>query len=85
MLYTHDCTNEQLLSLQQRLVVATLKGEETNHLLNKVKLAVGMKAMVLMNIDTDSDLANGSRGIVTDIILDQGEPVDQHVSNTVHL
>jgi hypothetical protein len=44
-----------------------------------------MKAMVLMNIDTDSDLANGSRSIVTDIILDPREPVDQHVSNTVHL
>ena len=30
-----------------------------------------MKAMVLMNLATDADLANGSRGVITDIILEK--------------
>ncbi len=37
-------------------------------------MAIGMKAMVLMNLSTDADLANGSRGIITDILLDPREP-----------
>ena len=30
----------------------------------KVELAVGMKAMVVLNIAMEADLANGTRGIV---------------------
>ena len=83
--YARDTTKGELLTLQQQLVVASLKIEETNNLPNKVELAVGMKVMVLMNIDTDSHLANGSRGIVTDIVLDPREPVDMQVSTKVVL
>ena len=36
----------------------------------KIKMAVGMKAMVTMNISTDADLVNRTRGVLTDIILD---------------
>lgn len=31
--------------------------------------------MVTMNVETDLDVANGSRGIVTGIILDENEPI----------
>lgn len=85
VLYARDTTKGDVLTLQQQLVVASLKIEETNNLPNKVELAVGMKVMVLMNIDTDSHLVNGSRGIVTDIVLDPREPVDIQVSSKVVL
>ncbi|KAL6303026.1 hypothetical protein BKA93DRAFT_818191 [Sparassis latifolia] len=39
-----------------------------------VELAIGMKVMVTMNIKTDLDVANGSRGTIEDIILDENEP-----------
>jgi hypothetical protein len=85
VLYARDSTKHNTLTLQQRVVVASFKLEETNHLPHKVELAVGMKVMVLMNIDTDSDLANGSRGIVADIILDPREVVNERLSRKVFL
>ena len=44
-----------------------------------------MRAMVLLNIDTDSDLANGSRGIITGIMLHPDEVVDPNATGTVRL
>lgn len=85
VLYARDTTKGDVLTLQQQLVVACLKLEETNNLPNKVEMAVGMKAMVLTNIDTDSHLANGSRGIITDIVLDPRETVDVQVSSKIVL
>ncbi|KAJ3925226.1 MAG: hypothetical protein NXY57DRAFT_855405, partial [Lentinula lateritia] len=41
-----------------------------------VEIAVGMKAMILANIATEADLANGTRGTVMDIILDDREPME---------
>ncbi|KAJ4463316.1 hypothetical protein C8J55DRAFT_494449 [Lentinula edodes] len=38
-----------------------------------------MRAMVLANIATEADLANGMRGTVTDIILDEREPIEHEV------
>ena len=85
VLYARDKTKQHPLTLQQRLVIACLKTDDTNSLPNKVDLAVGMKVMVLVNIDTDSDLANGSRGVITDIILDKREVVEETVSSKVVL
>lgn len=39
-----------------------------------VELAIGMKTMVTMNVETDLDITNGARGTIVDIILDQNEP-----------
>jgi len=36
---------------------------------------VGMKTMITQNILTEAGIANGTRGIITDIILDPREPV----------
>jgi ATP-dependent exoDNAse (exonuclease V) alpha subunit len=44
-----------------------------------------MKAMVLMNIATESDLANGSRGVLTDIILDPREDIGDNCATTIRL
>jgi hypothetical protein len=65
--------------------VAHLKLDETNHLPHKVELVIGMKAMVTMNISTETDLANGSRGVVEDIILDPRESVDPGHGKTIRL
>ena len=66
-------------------MTAHLKLDEMQHLPNKVELAVGMKAMVLMNIATGADLANGSRGIITSIVLNPREPVHDNSASTVYL
>lgn len=41
---------------------------------DEVMLAVGMKVMVTVNIMTDLDVANGARGEIVDIVLDEDEP-----------
>ncbi|KAF8256854.1 hypothetical protein EI94DRAFT_1479598, partial [Lactarius quietus] len=57
----------------------------TNHLPHKVELVIGMKVMVIMNISTETDLANGSRGVVEDIVLDPRERVDHNHGKTIQL
>ena len=84
-LYARDTSKQQPLSRQQRLTIAHMKLEQTAHLPNKVELAVGMKTMVLSNIAPSVDLANGSRGIITDIILDPRECALPDGSNTIFL
>jgi hypothetical protein len=68
-IYANNQCNGQPLTKQQRLAVAHLNLNKTNHLPHKVEIVKGMKAMVLMNISTESDLANGTRGVIEDIIL----------------
>jgi ATP-dependent exoDNAse (exonuclease V) alpha subunit len=38
-----------------------------------VQMAIGMKAMVLLNLATEANIANGTRGEIQDIILDEWE------------
>jgi hypothetical protein len=45
----------------------------TKNLKMRVELAVGMKAMVVLNIATEADLANGTRGVVKGFVLDPRE------------
>ena len=42
---------------------------------SSVDMAVGMKVMILTNINPTIDIANGSRGIITKIVLDEAETV----------
>ncbi len=44
-----------------------------------------MKAMVLLNIATDASLANGTWGIVKDILLDPQEDIDPSNPPIIHL
>jgi hypothetical protein len=49
-------------------------------------MAIGMKAMVLLNIATDADVANGTRGEIQDIILDErGEILTPDEDGTITL
>jgi hypothetical protein len=40
---------------------------------NRIKLAIGMKVMVTLNIKTDLDIANSARGEIIMIVLDGRE------------
>lgn len=53
--------------------VAYSKDPKTRKLPDTVELAVGMPCMVTMNVKTEQDLANGTRGTLVDIILDSRE------------
>ena len=83
--YVQDRYKGQPLSRQQKLTVAHLKLEQTANLPNKVDFAIGMKTMVLQNITPHADLANGSHGIITDIILDPDEHAVPDGENKVYL
>jgi PIF1-like helicase len=48
--------------------------KEKGGLQNVVELAIGMKVMVTYNINTDLDIANGARGQIVNIVLDESEP-----------
>lgn len=58
------------LSLKDQVEIAALKPQQTGHLEYEIELAIRMKAMVVLNITTEVDLANGMRGEIVDIILD---------------
>ena len=56
-----------------RLAIAGLDDKLTGKLPANINIAVGMKAMVVLNIAVDADIANGTRGKIQDIILDEQE------------
>jgi ATP-dependent exoDNAse (exonuclease V) alpha subunit len=56
-----------------RNAIAGLKDDATKNLRTRVELAVGMKAMVVLNIATEADVANGTRGTVQGFVLDPRE------------
>ena len=74
-----DTIQGRSLTLSERFSVATkprsLRGQsdERGGLTKDVLIAIGMEVMVTFNIDTDLDVANGSCGHITDIILDECE------------
>jgi len=76
-----DDRNE--LNMEQQVTVAGMKSVEskctkgTKKLKHRLKIAVGMKVMVTLNLATEVDLANGSRGTIEDIILDPREHVSR--------
>jgi len=71
------------LNMEQRVMVAGMKSVEskrtkgTKKLKHRLAIAVGMKVMVTLNLATEADLANGSRGTIEDIILDPREHFSQ--------
>ncbi|KAF8180874.1 hypothetical protein BJ912DRAFT_929194 [Pholiota molesta] len=54
---------------------------KTASLSERLEMAVGMKVMITSNISTEGDIANGTRGVIKDILLDAREPTptpDEH-------
>ncbi|OBZ68217.1 ATP-dependent DNA helicase PIF6 [Grifola frondosa] len=77
------------LTVQERFAMAKKRAthrsrKDCGGLPNMVELAIGMKVMVTMNVKTDLDVANGSRGTIVDIILDPREP-EIGAAQIVHL
>ena len=63
--------------MEQRMTLAKIPLEDLDGLPHRIELAVGMKAMITANVATEADLANGSRGIIADIVLDIREEVNK--------
>ena len=65
-------------TLEEMTIIAGVDPEEELRKLHtRTEIAIGMKAMVTVNIATEADLANGTRGIITDIILDPREILER--------
>ena len=76
----YDTFQGRPLTLSERFAVATKKQrkhrekhDERAALANKLELAKGMKVMVTFNVETDLDVANGARGEIVEIVLDERE------------
>ena len=65
---TGECPDQKT-----RLAIAVQKDKVTKNLKMRVELAVGMKAMVVLNIATKADLANRTHGTVEGFVLDPWE------------
>jgi ATP-dependent exoDNAse (exonuclease V) alpha subunit len=65
---------EEEISLNIRVKIAGMEDRSSGKLNHQMEIAVGMKTMVTQNISTEAGIANGTRGIITDIILDPREP-----------
>ena len=86
----YDTINGQSLSMSERFTVASkrpvgTKQDERAGLPNSVELSIGMKIMVTFNVETDLDIANGARGEIVEIILDEREPTFSTSQSTVQL
>ena len=61
-------------SMEEMTIIAGLDlKDDLRRLHTQLKIAIGMKAMVTMNISTEADLANGTQGVINDIVLDHRE------------
>jgi len=58
------------LPIERCVLVAGMQGKACANLADEVKIAVGMQVMVTLNLSTDNDLANSTRGTIEEIILD---------------
>lgn len=54
--------------------IQSKRPEEKSDLPDELELAIGARVMVTENINTELDIANGSRGEIVDIVLGPNEP-----------
>ena len=65
------------LTLEERYALASLPKKSKKRdkgLPEFVHLAIGMKVMVTSNLQTDLDITNGARGVISGIVLNPDEP-----------
>ena len=74
----------RLLTADEK-AISLSKDPKSRKLSDTVELAVGMPCMVTMNVKTEHDLANGTRGVIHNLILDPKELEINPDSNIVHL
>ena len=75
-----DTVEGRPLNLEEKVALATKpkrgsrnKRHEHGGLPDEVELALGMEVMVTFNVSTNLDMANGARGHIVDIVLDEKE------------
>ncbi len=61
------------LTMEAKLAIAALDDKKTGKLPATVHMAIGIKTMVLLNVATEANITNGTRGIIQDVILDERE------------
>ncbi|KAJ3521770.1 hypothetical protein NMY22_g12176 [Coprinellus aureogranulatus] len=59
--------------LDYRISIAGMSTKNTGRLPSRIEIAKGMKIMVLINVATEADVANGTRGVIEDFWLDPEE------------
>ena len=74
-----------ILDAAIRYKIAKLDTKHTGNLPDTTNVAVGMKVMVVMNLATEADIANGTRGTITSIILDPREKPEEKEDGTIVL
>ncbi|KDN44040.1 hypothetical protein RSAG8_05772, partial [Rhizoctonia solani AG-8 WAC10335] len=78
----NDTIKGEKLTLEERYAAASKRTQKTGgqnrrgNLPDTVEIAIGLEVMVTLNIETELDVANGSRGTIQKIIFDPREPVD---------
>lgn len=78
-----DSAHNAPLSSAKRLITAKMPLKQTEQLPTIIRICKGMRIMITRNISTTANLSNGSRGRITDIILDPREPkVESKVVDT---
>ncbi|KAF8137247.1 hypothetical protein EV363DRAFT_1132885, partial [Boletus edulis] len=86
-----DTIGGRRVTLAERFAIASKssnrggKQDEHGGLPNEVMLAEGMKVMVTYNIETDLDIANGARGEIVKIVLNEREERISPSQPIVHL
>ena len=74
------------LVIERRWLVAGMQTKLCGNLADEVKIAVGMWVMVTLNLSTNKDLANVTRGTIEEIILDPREDcTEPDEDGTIHL
>lgn len=68
---------DEALSQMLRWRIAEMDMKKTGKLVDRLEIAVGMRGMVLLNVSTEADVANGTRGTITDIYLDDRETPEE--------
>jgi hypothetical protein len=65
--------DRQLMNIHQKVIIAGMTLEQTKKVTQRIEFAIGMQVMVTLNVATEADLANGSRGVIENIVLDPRE------------
>ncbi|KAM6498483.1 hypothetical protein JOM56_006431, partial [Amanita muscaria] len=66
-------TGQAPIPMIAKLAIAGLNEKSTGRLPDHIDLAIGMKAMVVLNLSTEKEIANGTRGTLEGLVLDPND------------
>ncbi|KAK2462577.1 hypothetical protein APHAL10511_005405 [Amanita phalloides] len=73
--HAFDVIKESLAPVDETMqdAIHSMPSRQTGKLDESIEIALGLRVMVVINIATEADIANGTKGIIEDIFLDQWE------------